>query len=483
MKRNLLILTSLLLCLIYWACRKNETINLPKFQDPFVASAADYLKSQISSQDFQSLNFDAVQLLKTGSVSTGIIIHMKDKNDKRTIILGKQNSQPNLMVNKNALRSTAATLPGNSFKGNWLTIEYKGSRDSGIIHTKSFDGSKSSDVFFINRKVVKLVRTKNGVSKTIIIKYRKKNQLAGRTFAAREMDDGVETTEIDGEDYEWLPDVTITLETDNNEGDFGDSYADFNSLFWDYDEDPNYLTSYTSAPPDNDGGGGTYSNITLDVELSSGPIVNVTKLFKCFTYVSSTGATYTVKLCSDIPINSMPTSSANPFGSSPGHTFLTLTAQNGTTSVTRSFGFYPSTSSSGSVTSVIKDDFNHEYNASISMNITASQFNQLQQNATNLTNNQYNVCTYNCTNYALSLFNGLRTNPITVNPLIVAMGYPDNSWPPVAPAVEDIEVANSPQMLFVALQNMKNAGGPDAAKIQIDQSGDLRSPLSNGICN
>lgn len=125
MKRTLLILTTLLLCLIYWACRKNETVILPKIQDPFVASAVDYLKPQISTQDFENLDFKSVQLLKAGSVTTGVIIHMKSKNDKRTIIIGKHNLQTEQRINKNVLRSTTTRTTANIFKGNWLMVEYK----------------------------------------------------------------------------------------------------------------------------------------------------------------------------------------------------------------------------------------------------------------------------------------------------------------------------------------------------------------------
>ena len=49
MKRILLAISALIFCLIYWSCQKNEiNISIPKFQDPFVAPAVEYLKAQIT---------------------------------------------------------------------------------------------------------------------------------------------------------------------------------------------------------------------------------------------------------------------------------------------------------------------------------------------------------------------------------------------------------------------------------------------------
>jgi hypothetical protein len=265
------------LCLIHWACRKNETVILPKFQDPFVASAVDYLKPQISNQDFQRLGFKSVQVLKTGSVTTGVVIRAKNKSDLRSIIMVKK---------------------GNSFKGNWLSVEYKGAKDNGIIHTVSFDENTKSDIYFIHNKVTKIVKTKNGVTKTTVITFRKKNQLAGTAITQRQMDSGAETTEIDGEDYEWLPDVSVSVDLDNNN-------TDFYSIFWEVDTEPDYLYSYTTVSPSdyNDGGSGEIgSSNTYNLGyLYRGPNVigNITDYLKCFTNLAGSNYAYKVTVCVD----------------------------------------------------------------------------------------------------------------------------------------------------------------------------------------
>lgn len=410
MKRNLLILLTLLLGLIYFACRKNETVTLPKFEDPFVASAADYLKSQISNQDFQSLDFKSVRLLKTNSVTTGIIIHMNDKNDKRSIILAKQNLQTNPVLSKNTQRSISSGENGNKFKGNWLTVEYKGSKNDGIIHTKSFDGSKSTDAFFVNRKVVKLIETKNGVIKTTIIKWRKKKQLAGTSISLREMDDGAETTEIDGEEYEWLPDVTVSVDLDNNS-------TDFYSIFWEIDSEPDYLYSYTTVSPSeyNDGQGEEIgSSNTYNIGyLYRGPNVigNINDYLKCFTNLAGSNYTYKVTVCVDQPVSGSRTpwgfssSGGNPIN--VGHTFLILTETTPTGTTTRNVGFYPENSAtpfSPNDQGQLNNNEDHGYDISLSVTMTNSQFFSIL-NFVSQGNNAgyyYNLNSNNCTTFSIN---------------------------------------------------------------------------------
>lgn len=120
------------------------------------------------------------------------------------------------------------------------------------------------------------------------------------------------------------------------------------------------------------------------------------------------GASFSVKLCTDIPVNSDPLFPVD-FSLSPGHTFLTLIKTNGAQNITQSFGFYPDSRwniAGFSVTSKIKDNgvqYNeHEYNASIVMNnISAAQFNQILSASQTAAQSNYNLQYNNCTNYAL----------------------------------------------------------------------------------
>ena len=129
MKRNLLIFSILLLAALYSGCKKNNTeIAIPFFKDPFIASAFEYLKTQISNDDLGKLNLNNIQLMKTGGITTGIIIPLKDTSDHKSLILGKHN---------------------NKFIGNWLNFESNNAHKNGVIITESFNGNLKNKVFFL----------------------------------------------------------------------------------------------------------------------------------------------------------------------------------------------------------------------------------------------------------------------------------------------------------------------------------------------
>lgn len=452
MKRKLLFVLPLLSCFLYFGCRKNETLSISKnYSDPFVAPAIEYLKTKISEDDFEKLDLNSINFLKNKEVTEGIMISSKDKSNQKSIILGKKE---------------------NNYIGNWVNLKNINTVKDGIIKTESFDGNLINEVTFKDGKALKIIRTDKGETKTTIIKYPKKGSVISTNTTTTQIGTGVQLREAIPEDYHVLPDVTVT-------GYINTTQINYYSLYWAYNQSLNYTYSYSTTSPNGGGGGST---VTIDYESNNGSTVNINKIFNCFSNVSSYGAIYTVKLCSDVPINSIPSSSANSFGSSPGHTFLTITKQNGAQSVTRSIGFYPTSESVFSVPGMITDDKNHEYNASITMTITAAQFSQLQQTAVGLSTNQYNVCDNNCSNYAIKIFNSVRTTPITVAPLTVYLPS-SSSMPPASPTANTIQIANSPQMLFTSLQNMKNANGLEAANIKIDQSKNSHAPSDFGECN
>jgi hypothetical protein len=150
----------------------------------------------------------------------------------------------------------------------------------------------------------------------------------------------------------------------------------------------------------------------------SDPAIDLQKLFNCFNQVPDNGATYKIKICTDLPNNNNPNHLVTT-GGSVGHAFITLTKTNGNVSVTQSFGFYP-TDGVKSIgmspqPSKINDNGSHEYNASMEMPISIGQFVWVKSAAILNATNQYDLNGYNCTDYALQIFNGVRQNdPIVV---------------------------------------------------------------------
>jgi hypothetical protein len=169
-----------------------------------------------------------------------------------------------------------------------------------------------------------------------------------------------------------------------------------------------------------------------EVEISSSPVTSLPAMFKCFDRVPNAGATYSVKICADLPVNSDP-SIIITSGLVPGHAFISMTKTNGTESVTQSFGFYPVTSwvsiFNTAIDSKLVDDGGHEYNASMEMtNISALDFQTLQNYAINKgTTLKYDLNDYNCTDYALEVFNSIRSTPLVV-PDQITGGTGGNNW-------------------------------------------------------
>jgi len=220
----------------------------------------------------------------------------------------------------------------------------------------------------------------------------------------------------------------------------------------------------------------------IEVEYYFGPHepADIREIFNCFDNLSSTGATYTMTLNTDVPVNSNPNMMVDPYdGFSPGHVFITLTKTNGPQSITKSFGFYPRSSglsaSTGSTPSTIVNDFNHEINASLTMsNLSAGDFNLIKQTAINNATLDYNLSQNNCTDYALKVFNSVRpsSNRIETETAFVSVPF----------LIDRVPINQSPQKLFKTLNNMKSSGGAEANAITINTTRNYKSPNTPGEC-
>ena len=233
-------------------------------------------------------------------------------------------------------------------------------------------------------------------------------------------------------------------------------------------------SSFAQPCDGGEGGGGGWVPIEeeeatfAEFNYSSSPAIDLQKFFNCFNNIPDAGATYSIKICADLPRNCCP-GSPTDINFTPGHVFITLTKKNGAQSITQSFGFYPQngplSTTMAAVSSKMVDDGSHEYNASLSMSISNIDFNAVKNLALSNSTLLYDLNDYNCTDYALECFNIVRPSPqqITIDPL--------PGW----------GIINStPNMLYVKLKEMKLSNGPEAANIEL---GVLAAPLSYGPCN
>jgi hypothetical protein len=236
-----------------------------------------------------------------------------------------------------------------------------------------------------------------------------------------------------------------------------------------------------SNDPNSAGGtGGVGEMIEIEVEDGeSKESRDIEKIFKCFDQIpNGPGTTYKVKLCADVPVNSAPSAAVNTT-LSPGHTFLVMTKSNGGQSVSQPFGFYPlggfSSLGLNPVSNKIVLDANHEINASIEIECTYSEFENIRLFGKLWADTkQYDLDDYNCSNFAIDLFNKARfsTEQIEVDPKVVYFPFTNNP----------IVILKSPQTLFEKLKSMKDTNHPDASKIIIDQTHSTKAPAGSGEC-
>jgi len=463
--RHLTLITLTLLLIA--SCKKEINNNKPDLSG-YVQNVKAALKDSLTSNDYAALDFNRAVLSKVDSVQLYLLrIPLKGKEIKNDFVIVKTKVDGKVERGKIVHMEGADTAFGN-------------------IGIKSFYGSIT--ISSLKRDI----QMQSAINNGYILAFHPQMNLR---------------TTLEAPVYPVYPGATVLPEVivysyiNTSSGISGSDWWLLQSLFYDYSFGGGTSGYYSSLDGTSGGGGGGGGGGYGDGYGGSGngdmeeieaeyiynlPGVDLSKMFKCFDNVPSIGATYSIRLCSDIPSNSNPNASANFSAASGGHTFLTITKTNGSTSVTQSFGFYPSSQPSwidpfSPVTSTLKDNGAQEINASLEMNLTETQFNTVKQNAISWSTRNYELTDYNCSNYAVDIFNSVRTTPIIIPGYQIVLPGNTNPWAPNNPVT--VTINKSPQMLFSKLQEMKNNNDPESSKIVIDQSHNYTAPISKGECN
>src|SRR3712207_6707233 len=69
--------------------------------------------------------------------------------------------------------------------------------------------------------------------------------------------------------------------------------------------------------------------------------INIDQFVRCFDAIPDAGATCSIEILSDIPVDSDPNKIFSFDSRSPGHTFLNIRKSNGSQSASQNIGFYP----------------------------------------------------------------------------------------------------------------------------------------------
>ncbi len=205
-------------------------------------------------------------------------------------------------------------------------------------------------------------------------------------------------------------------------------------------------------------------------EFPSDPSIDLGKMFKCLDNLSSTGATYSISLMTQLPNESDPDDFI--WGKSGGHTFINITKVNGSTTVKQSFGMYPGTSAlfgggTAGVDNRFVDDGSEDVDGRMIMSITHAQYLTIKAEALSWVDGVYDMNDQNCVDFALSVFNSVRgSDPIEV----------ESCW------TGGIQYKSMPAKVYKRLDQMKTNGHAEAGNITIALTG-MVSPVSAGECN
>ncbi|MDP2421443.1 hypothetical protein [Sediminibacterium sp.] len=269
-----------------------------------------------------------------------------------------------------------------------------------------------------------------------------------------------------------LPEVIVSSSYSNG-GYNWLSWLSIWSLFNDWPRMEYLLTDYSGGG--GGGGGGGYTPppvISADEENAENKEkIDPKKYMDCFGNVPDAGATCTISIYADIPVDGHPEILFDWSQGNPGHVFIEMykLGQNGGL-VTQTIGFYPSTGfkvlGGGDVNSKVVDNASHEYNARYTIPISPGQLQAAIGQVNAYSGNSYNMTTFNCVDFALGIFNAATGGGISITKQNIP-GYPTPGG------------SNTPQGVYNAINDLGGWGTPGASTVGSKAYGGT----SKGPCN
>ena len=423
------LLNLLLLCILF-SCKKEIPHDLST--PSLLSSIMLQLKDSMANGDFQQLDFTRTVISNLPKENHSILrIALKNKSIETDFIL--------LKVDKSGLFSL----------GKIITL------------VKNQEDSMSRNLVRFNGKITMYSLNKNIHSESTITNgYVDAFHPELATVAFKEA-----VAEVP-----LLPEVILLAE-----------YPSTGTGGWTYSNWFNYQSFFYQSDVYTGGGGGGYYNsgnptgaggntsnpiedqpIYIDYEpVDYLPAIDIKKYINCFSSIPDNGATCTIKISADIPVDDDPNAFLNWQNGSPGHVFLQITKTNGIKMVQQNIGFYPiqgwkTTLTPAPIRGKFSDNAGHEFNASLSMNLTPEQLQSTLVKIQYLANFiQYDIDDYNCTDFALEVFNHKRTGSQLEIPMF---NIPGGNAP---------NGTATPQGLYQKLLSMKKHSDPESPNITI----------------
>jgi hypothetical protein len=424
--------------LIFYSCKK-EVTQYPG--NSFFETVKKELSDRMSRDDYTSLDFSRVVLNKVDSVGLYFVrIPFRGKGINKNFVIVRT------LKSGSVLDGRIVNLSGDVVEAG-----------QGPVKKREWEGTIS--LSSLNR----IKGFSSGVHKGYIGAFHPAQNAREAVYGSDELPEVVVVAYVSsasGIDYStWLC-LTSLIYNSGEGGYVTDGY--YGSL------DGGGGGSYGGTSGGSYGGtaGGSYGvsvdqTMLVDVDTYvDHPAIDVGQYLKCFGTIPDQGASCSVEIFTDIPVDSDPSKLFNYQTRSPGHTFLQLrkSSADGTQVIVQNIGFYPQSNwtkvlDSNPIDSKIVDDGDHEFNASLKMNLSSTAFSSVLGKIQELSSLKYDMDEFNCTDFALEVFNYVRT-PLQVPQYAI-------------PGAMGTNPSNTPQGLFVKLKEMQANRDPEVANISL----------------
>lgn len=266
-----------------------------------------------------------------------------------------------------------------------------------------------------------------------------------------------------------IPEVIVSASYNNGGISWG-AWMSFLAMFDGGGSQNDYLLIDYGGGGGGGGGSAPPPAITIDIEAPENKEkIDPKKYTDCFGTIPDNGATCSITISADLPVDGHPETFFNWTDRSPGHAFIELNKSTPYGSVSQDIGFYPNTSfkvlTGGDIGSKIIDDGGHEYQARYTITVTPAQFQAAIDAINANSSNPYNVSHYNCTDFALAVFNAAGGG----------LTIPRHG----VPGFEIDGGSNTPQGLYEKISQLKDNGTAGTTKTN---NKEYAGP-SKGPCN
>lgn len=419
---------------LMYSCRKEHSVVQPK---NYIQEIQNSLKDSITEPIYESLEFSKAILSRVDSLNLFML---------RIPFKGKK------LENDFIVLHTGIT--GNILKGKIIHLEGTA--------TEAYEEKDESKSWNGNIRISSL--DEKSVLRSAIIN--------GNITAFNRMSDA-RTTSMSSD----LPEVIITYVIKSPKSAWS-SYIDIHSLFYDNPLGFSNNSLYYSTGGGGSGSGSSGSGVSsggstgfggiesedpikIDFETQDDLVaIDLQKFINCFNSIPDAGATCSIQIFTDIPVDSDPNLIFDFKSGSPGHTFINIRKSNGSQGASQNIGFYPVNGYKAGLTNApidgkFVDNGNHEFNAGFKMELTPAELKSVLTELLYLRNIKYDIDNYNCTDWAMAVFNKVRTDKLVIPLYDIPGNYPSLG-------------TSTPQGVFNRLKQMKTSGHPEAANINVD---------------